>query len=349
MSDDGYGLKIGVMLAVVIGVGGGVGYVATRPPKASASPAPSSSSTAANPERRRLEDALAKEPCDRKLALDLAKILVREEPRAMIDRDAVFYAKCGEYAVLRELDYTAHLRLSEWDNAIADVSKLIEDAPDHARYYGQRGLAREQKKDLPGAVADFRQALELDSSFSDIPLNLADDLEKLHQPCEAIEPLEMLVARHPDASNLASIRTRIDMLYLLDECKGLQTTGKATIRFKAGQTARAKVTLNGKVSLMMIVDTGATDVTITPKTATQLGIDPERLEKVRVSTAAGVKIVRHGRLEQVTIQGLSAKNVDMDIADDLGAAEGLLGQSFLSRFKMTTDNAAGKIELVGRK
>ena len=160
------------------------------------------------------------------------------------------------------------------------------------------------------------------------------------RPCDAIAPLELVAARRSGAPDIASFRQRIEMLYVLDECKPLRPTGKATIRFVPGQLATTKVVLNGKTSLQMVVDTGASYVTITRKTAERLGIDVAKLPKVQVATAAGVAGVRthsRGRLDEVKVQGLTAKNVDLTIADDLGGAEGLLGQSFLARFQITTD------------
>lgn len=176
----------------------------------------------------------------------------------------------------------------------------------------------------------------------------ADDYEKVGRPCDAIAPLELVAARRSGAPDIASFRQRIEMLYVLDECKPLRPTGKATIRFVPGQLATTKVVLNGKTSLQMVVDTGASYVTITRKTAERLGIDVAKLPKVQVATAAGVRTHSRGRLDEVKVQGLTAKNVDLTITDDLGGAEGLLGQSYLARFQITTDNTAGKLELTAR-
>lgn len=73
---DGQGLKVGATFAVVVGLVAGGAYFATRGgghgPAASGSAAPSSS---ADRERLRLEEALAKEPCDRQLAAQLVRRL----------------------------------------------------------------------------------------------------------------------------------------------------------------------------------------------------------------------------------------------------------------------------------
>lgn len=249
---------------------------------------------------------------------------------------------------LREADYGAHVRLGEWDGAIADATKLVELEPQRGAHYEQRGLAREAKKDLPGPIEDLQQAVDLDAAHTNAALHLADDYEKVGRPCDAIAPLELVAARRSGAPDIASFRQRIEMLYVLDACKPLRPTGKATIRFVPGRLATTKVVLNGKTSLQMVVDTGASYVTITRKTAERLGIDVAKLPKVQVATAAGVRTHSRGRLDEVKVQGLTAKNVDLTIADDLGGAEGLLGQSFLARFQITTDNTAGKLELTAR-
>jgi clan AA aspartic protease (TIGR02281 family) len=128
----------------------------------------------------------------------------------------------------------------------------------------------------------------------------------------------------------------------ISELKGQQ--GKIAIRFVPGsRQIPVTASLNQGTMQDFIVDTGASMVTIPSSTAADLGIiitvrNPRR----KIFTASGVVYAPEVVLASVTLEGFETNNVKalvMDIPDqpDLG----LLGLSYLSRFRMDLNTDEG--------
>ncbi|MFC6633049.1 retropepsin-like aspartic protease family protein [Microbulbifer taiwanensis] len=91
--------------------------------------------------------------------------------------------------------------------------------------------------------------------------------------------------------------------------------------------------VNGR-SVSMMVDTGATSIAFNYPTARRLGLNLERAQPIRVSTANGIARAYKLSLDSVTIGGIKLHNVDATVhADDFPQVT-LLGNSFLSRVDM---------------
>ncbi|HEX3763821.1 MAG TPA: aspartyl protease family protein [Kofleriaceae bacterium] len=293
--------------------------------------------------------AVDKEPCDRGNIVQLCDSLIRDrEPRLCLTRADAFFARCGEYWRLRWATYAAHQRLSEWDLAITDTTGLVTQFPDDHDYRIWRGLAYAEKGDLPHAIADYEQAIAIEPRLSDVPFNLADAYRKLGRPCDGIFPLEQLSFFNPDRD--ANARRRLRELYDDPQCSDRMGTGKATLRFGTGaRRVTSKVTINGATPASLIVDTGASTVVLGAQLATRLGLRYDQWPTRRAATAGGMREIRTGYLDVVTVQGVSARHVECAITDDLVGAEGLLGLSFLARFEMHADPSKGVLTLVDRR
>ena len=90
---------------------------------------------------------------------------------------------------------------------------------------------------------------------------------------------------------------------------------------------RAEAFING-MKTTVLVDTGATDVSISQKLANKLGIQSNAA--TRTQTANGEAVVYMTRLASVKLGGIEATNVAAIIAPSLGE-DMLLGMSFLNR------------------
>ena len=88
--------------------------------------------------------------------------------------------------------------------------------------------------------------------------------------------------------------------------------------------------INGQ-KVVVLVDTGATDVAISAETAQRLGIYLTRSDFTgRVRTANGVVAVAPVKLREVTLGNVTVRNVEAAVSPgDLGV--NLLGMSFLGR------------------
>jgi aspartyl protease family protein len=121
-----------------------------------------------------------------------------------------------------------------------------------------------------------------------------------------------------------------------------QIEGERSVRIRRRPDGHfvVKTEVNG-VSLMMLVDTGASTVVLKPADAQKLGIDVERLRySVPVQTANGTTYAAHVRLRNLTLGPISLNDVEALVAKPGALKENLLGMSFLSRlrsYEFTTD------------
>ena len=121
-----------------------------------------------------------------------------------------------------------------------------------------------------------------------------------------------------------------------------QVEGERTVRIRRRPDGHfiVKTQANG-VSLVMLVDTGASTVVLKPADAQKLGIDLDRLRySVPVQTANGTTFAAHVRLRNLTVGKISLDDVEALVAKPGALKENLLGMSFLSRlrsYEFTTD------------
>jgi clan AA aspartic protease (TIGR02281 family) len=111
------------------------------------------------------------------------------------------------------------------------------------------------------------------------------------------------------------------------------------------QALLVEATLNSKGSGVFILDTGATYTSISREMAEELGLDLENAPKVRITTANGRIEVPKVTLHSVTVNGLEARDVEATVIDIRKGSSfsGLLGLSFIKKFKLTIDPGAGQL------
>ena len=166
---------------------------------------------------RPLIASLEQEPCNRTKALELSDLLLDAgDNRGVLTRADAFFAACGDWPRLRWDMYEAHKDLSEWDAAIAEATKLIEDDRTFSTYWFWRGRAKAMKGDLEGAVSDFHEELELCPECLGA-WDLANALEKLGRPCEAVAPLQTMVRLRKNVDE-RRVHARIADLIALGNC-----------------------------------------------------------------------------------------------------------------------------------
>jgi clan AA aspartic protease (TIGR02281 family) len=294
-----------------------------------------------------LEADLAKEPCDRPKVLSLLERMVTAgNNRGAIDRAAAFFTKCGDEPKLRDWTHLAHKRLGELDKAAGDLTKLIEHSPTHAYYRAWRAAIYEEQGNLAGAAEDLEKALSLYPAATDIPLNLATIYEKQGRFCDATVPLEGVVFRYSDKPFVANVRARLAAL----DRKGACTPaggGRVTIRALDGGMFATKVRLGEKEIAVFVVDTGASYVTLTRRLADRLKLDVSASPKKELQTVNGKADGLFVIIPSISIGELSTERVPAVVVGDLGrGVDGLLGQTFLSRFEMK--QGAGMLELRAR-
>lgn len=101
--------------------------------------------------------------------------------------------------------------------------------------------------------------------------------------------------------------------------------------------------INGQ-AVVFLVDTGATDVAVSERTARALGL--EFGPRTTVMTAAGPSPAWRTRMDRVSVGSLQLENVRATIAPGLGN-QALLGMSFLGHFNLRQQGDELVIESTG--
>ena len=105
---------------------------------------------------------------------------------------------------------------------------------------------------------------------------------------------------------------------------------EASLAADAGGQYAADALVDG-VSVRMLVDTGATVVTISAATAARLGLAPSAGPKWRIRTANGDSLASPVTLASVSFGGLYLRDVEALILAPEAGDVNLLGASFLKR------------------
>lgn len=98
----------------------------------------------------------------------------------------------------------------------------------------------------------------------------------------------------------------------------------------------ADATIDG-AALTLLIDTGASDIVLTPADARRIGLDTGALDYTgRASTANGTVATAPVTLASLTLGPWQDHDLPASVAGD-GLDRSLLGMSYLSRFRITLD------------
>lgn len=84
------------------------------------------------------------------------------------------------------------------DGAIADDTAAIALKPEGSLGFEQRAIAEESKGELPASIADFKRALELDETDADAWIGLGQDYEEQQDTARALEAYAKVAEIQPD-------------------------------------------------------------------------------------------------------------------------------------------------------
>jgi clan AA aspartic protease (TIGR02281 family) len=119
---------------------------------------------------------------------------------------------------------------------------------------------------------------------------------------------------------------------------------------RRGELFLAEVVLNGRIRQYFIVDTGASFTLINRPTAKELGITiDENTPYVPIFTASSLIFTPLVTLSSIRVGEAEVENVDVLVHDMPTSTVGLLGNSYLSKFKVTIDSVNEKMTLNSTK
>jgi clan AA aspartic protease (TIGR02281 family) len=113
-----------------------------------------------------------------------------------------------------------------------------------------------------------------------------------------------------------------------------------------GYNYLVEVTLNGRVTARMVVDTGASLSVVSEEVAKQLGFtDTSNIPKYPFRTAGGVIWDPLVNLKTMDVGGALVEDVEASISSKIIGVDGLLGMSFLQEFDSKLDTVNGELVL----
>jgi clan AA aspartic protease (TIGR02281 family) len=301
-------------------------------------------------------EELAREPCDQEAIANLGQRLEAAGYRREAANAQVRYSEtCGGHAPSLARAVNVLLRLSDYEEATRIATELIELEPFSDNGYFLRAVAYDRAGQSRKAIDDYATAIELFGDKSKISsasyMGMAHNYEKLNLFCDAIVPIEAWVSLNPARNDNSQTRTIIADYTAKGGCQ-TAASGKEVFRSpRPHATVRVPVAING-VRGTMILDTGATFVTLTVAFAKKAKVDIDQDRRLKMHTANGIVEAKRGRAATIQLRSLEAKDVPIAVSTDakqtlIDGADGLLGMSFLSRFTVSID--AQSVTVSGRK
>jgi clan AA aspartic protease (TIGR02281 family) len=300
---------------------------------------------------------LSRERCDQQAIADLGKALDSAGYRREASTALVSYSEsCGGHAQSLRSAVTILVRLSDYATAATVASKVIELEPFNGGGYLQRALAHERGGLLQKAIDDYTTAIEMFGDKQKIPsasyFGLARSYDKLGQVCDAVLPIETWVSLNPAQNDTSQTQAMIATYRSKGKCELGTASGEEVFAVsRPNAVVKLPVSINGTRGLF-VLDTGATFVSLKNSFAQKAKVQVDTNSIVRLNTANGTSTAKRGRAATVQLRSLQAKDVPIVIQDDAKGTfgegvDGLLGMSFLSRFKLTVD--ARNVRISARK
>jgi clan AA aspartic protease (TIGR02281 family) len=305
-----------------------------------------------DPVKRPLEE-LARERCDQSAIGNLGTALEKAGyRREAAIAHVTFSETCGGHAPSLRAAASVLLKLSDYKTAEAVASDLIKLEPFNSSGYYLRGFAHDRSGSPKKAIDDYITANELFGNKDKMPsagyFGLARSYEKLGQFCDAITSIETWVSLNPARNDTTQTRAMIAEYTAKGRCELATSSGEEVFPVaRQGSVVKLPVTING-VRGNLILDTGATFVSLKSAFAQKAKLQVDQDSTVRLHTANGVSDGKRGRAATIQLRSLLAKDVPVVVQNDGQGTygegiDGLLGMSFLSRFNLTIDTQAVRI------
>jgi aspartyl protease family protein len=300
-----------------------------------------------------LLDQLRREPCDRAAILPLATLLNRiGYPREAATSVQRFGDRCGHSEALLEQAYSSLMRIRDLPGALAVATQLVTLDQARSRFRYLRGNAYEELKNYKSALSDYSSALQLFTNLSKVASSEFYRVSRMYaalgRPCDAITPLDMYLSYDVSKRQTAQISQLIREYANSGDCRASYASGAD--RLLVPPSNIIDVTINGAKG-RMIVDTGASMVSMSAAFASRARILPDEGNPMTFQVVGGTFQSAPGNAQLIEVGNARAANVPVAVSigkiDAYGPqVDGLLGMTFLARFKMSL--SGGALELKPR-
>ena len=302
-------------------------------------------------------DQLEHEPCFRDAVISLADEMLRAGyPRDTGDILANFSRRCGDSDDLSLRRYSAAFMQNDFSVAARIADALVQSNPADPNIRYSRGNAYEESKDFQRALIDYINSIQLLGAPEVVSINNFYDVSRMYAAlqryCDAITPIETYISFDP------THRTTTQTTRLITE---YAEKGKCASRYASGSTRISKLgfpgrqavnvlaaTINGVVG-NFILDTGASYVAVTRDFAAKAKLRIDDGSQLPIKTVSGMVSADLSYASIVSVGKAEAQGVPVAVIGGTTSpfgprTDGLLGMSFLARFKLNVSQDA--IELV---
>lgn len=252
-----------------------------------------------------------------------------------------FVDQCGRADGFLSAAANNLIATGDFAQATSILDRLVKADPLSPQYYFDRGRANEGAERYDAALRDYMQVINLEADHAAITSNLfiraADIHARKGQYCDAIGMIRMWMSASPDRADNAQAKSMIDRYASKQSCPSSYASGHASFPRRTGNTIQVRARINGTEGTF-IVDTGASYVSLTSAFAQRAHVSIDHAQTIHVQTANGARDVKLTQAGNVSLTSVAASNVPVTVDDKNAHAfgtgiDGLLGQSFLSRFE----------------
>jgi aspartyl protease family protein len=291
----------------------------------------------------RLEQ-LSREACYTDAIVGLGRALLDAGyPREAAISSRNFVKRCGNASKVLPLAYTALQKINDYSGALEVANELVEALPANGTFRYWRALAYDRTGMFSLAIVDYMNTVQLfgdqKSIFGDVFYKWAQSYAALGRYCDAISPIEMYISLDPVNRRTPQTTKIISDYAEKGNCDKRHATGTARVPFTVKSGVRTLSVVVNNVAGTMILDTGATFVSITPRFADKARVRTESGNQVIMQTVGGKTLADIGYAKSISAGKAVAFGVTTAIIQDDGdpfgkGVDGLLGMSFLSRFNV---------------
>jgi aspartyl protease family protein len=305
------------------------------------------------PEVQARLDQLSHEPCYREGILGLTdELLEAGYPHDADTALANFASRCGKSDSVLLQRHHALYQAGDFSAAVHVADDLIRSDPADAQLRYWRGNAYQELRDFEHALVDYINAVQLLGEPDTISVNNFYDISRMYAAlkryCDAITPIETYISFDPVSRRTAQITRLITEYAEKGHCDVKYASGFARVSrlpsAGSGGVNILTVAING-VSGNFLLDTGATYVSVTPNFASRAKLNVETGMQIPMKTVGGTASADLAYANTVNVDKAEAQGVPVAVikgaVDPFGRRlDGLLGMSFLARFKVNLSRDA---------
>ncbi|MFH0702974.1 MAG: retroviral-like aspartic protease family protein [bacterium] len=220
----------------------------------------------------------------------------------------------------------------------------------------QDGINAYSQKNYTKAEICFKNALSSSPNNVSVRYYLAITLVKNNKLQDAQKEYLYIINAAPNSEAAYRSTQGLSMLTSATYSPSKSSNiSKITLDIDANKPALIvkNVVINNQASANFVLDSGATYTLISSALAEKLRLNTNNSSRIQLMTANGLITAPKIMLKSIEINGLIARDVEVVVHDLDGGKEfsefsgisGLLGLSFMQKFKVTIDKLNGKLTL----